>query len=111
MDQQVLHPRSAGDERFAAKTFTDYMLEGPLAALDAIEAQLSALEERMNAKGYLDGHDMAAGFKVLRATSSIRGYGRTAPSASNVPLISRRGDKRAGCNARRGLFRGDRGTR
>jgi polyhydroxyalkanoate synthase subunit PhaC len=118
------------DERFAAKTFTDYMLEGPLAALDAIEqatgereanvvgyclggtllastlaytaaksdnriksatyfatmvdfaeagelsvfideAQLSALEKRMNAKGYLDGHDMAAAFKMLRANDSI----------------------------------------
>jgi polyhydroxyalkanoate synthase subunit PhaC len=35
------------------------------------EAQLSALEERMNAKGYLDGHDMAAAFKVLRANDSI----------------------------------------
>jgi polyhydroxyalkanoate synthase subunit PhaC len=118
------------DERFAAKNFTDYMLEGPLAALDAIEQatgerevnvigyclggtllastlaytaakrdnriksatyfatmvdfaeagelsvfideeQLSALEERMNAKGYLDGRDMAAAFKVLRANDSI----------------------------------------
>jgi polyhydroxyalkanoate synthase subunit PhaC len=118
------------DERFAAKTFADYMLEGPLAALDTIEqatgereanvvgyclggtllastlaytaaksdiriksatyfatmvdfaeagelsvfideAQLSALEKRMNAKGYLDGHDMAAAFKVLRANDSI----------------------------------------
>jgi polyhydroxyalkanoate synthase subunit PhaC len=118
------------DERLAAKTFADYMLEGPLAALDAIEKatgereanvigyclggtllastvaytaakrdnriksatyfatmvdfaqagelsvfideeQLSALEERMNAKGYLEGRDMAAAFNMLRANESI----------------------------------------
>jgi polyhydroxyalkanoate synthase len=118
------------DERLAAKTFADYMLEGPLAALNAIEQatgereanvigyclggtllastvaytaakrdnriksatyfatmvdfaeagelsvfidekQLSALEQRMNAKGYLEGRDMAATFKMLRANESI----------------------------------------
>jgi polyhydroxyalkanoate synthase subunit PhaC len=118
------------DERLAAKTFTDYMLEGPLAALDAIaaatgereanvigyclggtllactlaymavkrdnriksatyfvamvdfaeagelsvfidEEQLSALEERMNARGYLEGHDMATTFNMLRANDLI----------------------------------------
>ena len=106
------------DEHLAAKTFADYMREGPLAALDAMEQatgereanvigyclggtllaatlaymavkrdnriksatflvtmvdfaeagelsvfideeQLAALEERMNAKGYLEGRDMA----------------------------------------------------
>jgi polyhydroxyalkanoate synthase subunit PhaC len=118
------------DERLAAKTFTDYMLEGPLAALDAIEQatgerdanvigyclggtllastlaymavkrdsriksatylvtmvdfaeagelsvfideeQLSALEERMSEKGYLEGRDMAATFNMLRANDLI----------------------------------------
>jgi polyhydroxyalkanoate synthase len=118
------------DERLAAKTFADYMLEGPLAALDAIkeatgehevnvigyclggtllastlaymavkrdtriksatylvtmvdfaeagelsvfidEEQLSALEERMNAKGYLEGRDMATTFNMLRANDLI----------------------------------------
>jgi polyhydroxyalkanoate synthase len=118
------------DKRLAAKTFTDYMLEGPLAALDAIEQatgereanvigyclggtllastlaymaakrdnriksatyfvtmvdfaeagelsvfideeQLSALEERMNAKGYLEGADMATTFNMLRANDFI----------------------------------------
>jgi polyhydroxyalkanoate synthase len=118
------------DERLAAKTFTDYMLEGPLAALDAIaaatgereanvigyclggtllactlaymavkrdnriksatylvamvdfaeagelsvfidEEQLSALEERMNARGYLEGRDMATTFNMLRANDLI----------------------------------------
>jgi polyhydroxyalkanoate synthase len=118
------------DEHLAAKTFADYMLEGPLAALDAIEQatgereanvigyclggtllactlaymaakhdnriksatffvtmvdfaeagelsvfideeQLSALEERMNAKGYLEGRDMATTFNMLRANDLI----------------------------------------
>jgi polyhydroxyalkanoate synthase len=118
------------DEHLAAKTFTDYMLEGPLAALDAIEQatgeretnvigyclggtllagtlaymavkkddriksatylvtmvdfaeagelsvfideeQLSALEERMNARGYLEGRDMATTFNMLRANDLI----------------------------------------
>jgi polyhydroxyalkanoate synthase len=118
------------DERLAGKTFTDYMLEGPLAALDAIETatgereanvigyclggtllastlaymavkrdtriksatyfvtmvdfaeagelsvfideeQLAALEERMNAKGYLEGRDMATTFNMLRANDLI----------------------------------------
>jgi polyhydroxyalkanoate synthase len=118
------------DERLAAKTFTDYMLEGTLAALDAIEQatgereanvigyclggtllastlaymaakndrriksatffvtmvdfaeagelsvfideeQLTALEERMNEKGYLEGRDMATTFNMLRANDLI----------------------------------------
>jgi polyhydroxyalkanoate synthase subunit PhaC len=118
------------DERLAAKTFADYMREGPLAALEAIaaatgereanvigyclggtllaatlaylavkgdrriksatyfvtmvdfaeagelsvfidEEQLSALEERMNAKGYLEGRDMATTFNMLRANDLI----------------------------------------
>jgi len=118
------------DEHLAGKTFTDYMLEGPLAALEAIEQatgereanvigyclggtllastlaymavkrderiksatylvtmvdfaeagelsvfideeQLSALEERMNAAGYLEGRDMATTFNMLRANDLI----------------------------------------
>ena len=118
------------DERLAAKTFTNYMLEGPLEALDAIEQatgareanaigyclggtllastlaymavkrddriksvtyfvtmidfaeagelsvfideeQLSALEERMNSKGYLEGRDMTTTFNMLRANDLI----------------------------------------
>ena len=118
------------DEQLAAKTFTDYMLEGPLDALDAMEQatgereanvigyclggtllastlsymaakhdnrfksatylvtmvdfaeagelsvfideeQLSALEERMNTKGYLEGRDMAKTFNMLRANDLI----------------------------------------
>ena len=118
------------DERLAAKTFADYMREGLLAALGAIEEatgereanvigyclggtllastlaymavkqdtriksatyfvamvdfaeagelsvfideeQLAALEERMNAKGYLEGRAMATTFNMLRANDLI----------------------------------------
>jgi polyhydroxyalkanoate synthase len=119
------------DESLAEKTFEDYLMEGPLAALGAIEAitgqaqtacvgyclggtllsitlawlhakgqadrvasatylttmidfsepgelgvfideeQIAALEARMNAKGYLDGRDMAVTFNMLRANDLI----------------------------------------
>ncbi|HZS84218.1 MAG TPA: class I poly(R)-hydroxyalkanoic acid synthase [Stellaceae bacterium] len=118
------------DEKLAQKSFADYMLEGPLAALDAIEKatgereanvigyclggtllactlaymdakgddriksatyfvtmvdfaeagelsvfideeQLAALEERMKTTGYLEGHDMATTFNMLRANDLI----------------------------------------
>ncbi len=118
------------NEHLAQKTFEDYMLEGPLAALDAMaaatgereanvigyclggtllastlaymaatgdtrftsatyfatmvdfteagelsvfidEAQLDALEERMNKAGYLDGRAMATTFNMLRANDLI----------------------------------------
>jgi polyhydroxyalkanoate synthase len=118
------------DERFAEKSFEDYMIEGPLAALDAIESatgersintigyclggtllastaaysaaegddriasttylatlvdftevgdmavfldnkQLRALERRMRERGYLEAHDMATAFSMLRANDLI----------------------------------------
>jgi polyhydroxyalkanoate synthase len=118
------------DERLARKSFEDYMLEGPLAALDAIEAateersvnavgyclggtllastlafgaardddriasatyfvtlvdftdtgdmavfiddeQLASLEKRMEERGYLEAHDMANSFNMLRANDLI----------------------------------------
>jgi polyhydroxyalkanoate synthase subunit PhaC len=118
------------DEHLAGKSFADYMIEGPLAALAAIEKatgerevnvigyclggtllaatlaymavkrdnriksatflvtmvdfaeagelsvfideeQLAALEQRMNAKGYLEGRDMATTFNMLRANDLI----------------------------------------
>ena len=118
------------DERLAQKSFENYMLEGPLAALDAIEAatgersvnavgyclggtllastlaylaahgddriasatyfvtlvdftevgdmavfideeQISSLEKRMQQRGYLEAHDMATSFNMLRANDLI----------------------------------------
>ena len=118
------------DEKLAEKGFENYMLEGPLAALDAIESatgersvnaigyclggtllastaaysaakgddriasttyfatlvdftevgdmavfideeQLASLERRMRERGYLEGHDMAAAFNMLRANDLI----------------------------------------
>jgi polyhydroxyalkanoate synthase len=118
------------DERLAEKSFGDYMLEGPLAALDAIakatgergvnaigyciggtlmactlawmaakrdtriksatflttrtdfaaagelavfidEEQLKAMEEKMEKRGYHDGHEMAVAFNMLRANDLI----------------------------------------
>jgi polyhydroxyalkanoate synthase len=118
------------DERLAQKSFEDYMLEGPLAALDAIEAatgessvnaagyclggtllastlgymvahgddriasatyfvtlvdftevgdmavfidqeQISSLEKRMQERGYLEAHDMATSFNMLRANDLV----------------------------------------
>ena len=118
------------DERLAHKTFEDYMLEGPLWALDMIEQatgerefntigyclggtllattlaylsaksddriksatyfgtlvdfteagdlavfidehQLSSLERQMEKRGYLDGHEMATSFNMLRANELI----------------------------------------
>jgi polyhydroxyalkanoate synthase len=118
------------DESLARKTFEDYMVEGPLAALDAIEQatgerevnvigyclggtllaatlawmaakkdnrfksatflttmvdftepgelgvfideeQLTALEEKMEKRGFLEGHEMATTFNMLRANDLI----------------------------------------
>jgi len=118
------------DERLAQKSFEDYMLEGPLAAIDAIDAaigersvnavgyclggtllastlgylaahgddriasatyfvtlvdftdvgdiavfidedQIASLEKRMQERGYLEAHDMATSFNMLRANDLI----------------------------------------
>ena len=121
------------DEKLAEKSFEDYMQEGPLAALDAIERatgehsvnaagyclggtllastlaymtaqgekriasatylvtlvdfaeagdmavfidkeQLASLDERMKERGYLEAHDMAMSFNMLRANDMIWSY-------------------------------------
>ncbi|HJQ56013.1 MAG TPA: class I poly(R)-hydroxyalkanoic acid synthase [Vineibacter sp.] len=46
------------DEKLAAKTFEDYMLEGPLAALDAIEKAVGA--RQVSAIGYCIGGSLMA---------------------------------------------------
>jgi polyhydroxyalkanoate synthase len=121
------------DEKLAQKSFEDYMQEGPLAALDAIETatgersvnaagyclggtllastlaymtargdariasasyfvtlvdfadagdmavfideeQLASLDERMKERGYLEAHDMAMSFNMLRSNELIWSY-------------------------------------
>jgi polyhydroxyalkanoate synthase subunit PhaC len=121
------------DEKLAEKSFEDYMQEGPLAALDAIERatgersvnaigyclggtllastlaymtargdkriasatylvtlvdfaeagdmavfidseQLASLDERMKKRGYLEAHDMAMSFNMLRSNDMIWSY-------------------------------------
>jgi polyhydroxyalkanoate synthase subunit PhaC len=59
------------DERLAAKTFEDYMTEGPLAALDAIEAATG--EREANVIGYcLGGTLLAATLAYMAAIGDER---------------------------------------
>lgn len=59
------------DERYANKTFDDYMIEGPLAALDAIEQATG--EREANVIGYcIGGTLMAATLAYMAATKDDR---------------------------------------
>ncbi len=63
-----------GDKRIASATFfatmIDFVDPGELAVF-IDEAQITALEARMNEKGYLEGRDMASTFSMLRANDLI----------------------------------------
>jgi len=63
-----------GDQRVKSATFlatmTDFSDPGDLGVF-IDEAQLDALEEKMNVNGYLDGKDMATTFNMMRANDLI----------------------------------------
>ena len=62
------------EDKFASATFLTTMVDfkepGELSVF-IDEEQLTALEERMNKKGYLEGHEMAGTFNMLRANDLI----------------------------------------
>lgn len=63
-----------GDERIKSATFFVSMLDFQEAGELGVfidEEQLKALEEKMRAKGYLEGSDMATTFNMLRANDLI----------------------------------------
>ncbi len=66
--------QAKGDDRFKTATFfttmTDFTEAGELGVF-IDEEQLSALEEKMNKKGYLEGTEMATTFNMLRANDLI----------------------------------------
>lgn len=70
------------DEKLAAKSFEDYMLDGPLAALDAIEAATG--ERRVNAVGYCLGGTLLAS---TAAHSAARRDERIASATYFVTLV------------------------
>lgn len=70
----LAYMKAKGDKRVASATFFTTMIDfsesGELGVF-IDEEQLAALEERMNERGYLHGHEMATTFNMLRANDLI----------------------------------------
>jgi len=70
----LAHMAARGDDRVASATFLtsliDFSIPGDLGAF-IDEEQVSALEEKMEAKGYLEGKSMATTFNMLRSKDLI----------------------------------------
>jgi len=63
-----------GDDRIKSATYFTTMIDFTEAGELSVfidEEQLRALEERMNERGYLEGHEMATTFNMLRANDLI----------------------------------------
>jgi len=74
MASTLAYMAAVGDDRIKAATFfttmTDFTDPGELGVF-IDEAQLDALEDKMNTHGYLEGKDMATTFNMLRANDLI----------------------------------------
>lgn len=63
-----------GDDRFQSATYFTSMIDFTEAGELGVfidDEQLTSLEERMNERGYLEGHEMATTFNMLRANDLI----------------------------------------
>ncbi len=70
----LAHMAKKGDDRVASATFFTTMLDFEEAGELGVfidEEQLQAIEAKMNAKGYLEGAEMATTFNMLRANDLI----------------------------------------
>jgi polyhydroxyalkanoate synthase len=70
----LAYMKAKGDTRIASATFFTTMIDfsesGELGVF-IDEEQLAALEERMHSRGYLEGHEMATTFNMLRANDLV----------------------------------------
>jgi len=70
----LAYMKSKDDDRIKSATFFTTMIDFTQAGELSVfidEEQLRALEERMNERGYLEGHEMATTFNMLRANDLI----------------------------------------